>query len=131
MAITHSNIRDASARFKSLVVFTLFGFVLGVLVGWTVEADRLNPQEREHAAAYAAGWTMQAVGLAGRPNSHEPQFVTVYRTISTKFPDSAAVIEAAMKRVALFPWPLIGVLMGWGLMSIYSRFLSFSKGATE
>lgn len=131
MAITHSNIRDASARFKALMIFTLVGLVLGVLVGWAVEADRLNSQEREHATAYAAGWAMQAVGLAGRPNSHEPKFVTVYRTISTKLPDSAAAIEEAIKRIALFPWPLIGMLMGWGLMSIYSRLLSFSKGATE
>lgn len=131
MAITHSNIRDASARFKALVIFTLLGLVLGVVVGWAVESDRLDPEEREHAAAYAAGWAMQAVGLAGPPNSHEPQIVTAYRTISTKFPDSAAAIESAVKRVALFPWPLIGALMGWGLLAMYSRFLAFNKSTTE
>lgn len=131
MAITASNLRDASARFKVLVIFTLFGLVLGVVVGWAVEADRVDPQEREHAAAYAAGWAMQSVGLAGQPNAHATKFLTVYRTIESKFPDSGAAIESAATRVALFPWPVVGVFMGWGLLLIYSRFLAYSKSKTE
>jgi hypothetical protein len=131
MAITASNMRDASTRFRALVVFTVLGLLLGVAIGLQIEIGKLDQEEREHVTAYAAGRAFTAIGLTGLGGSHEPFFLTTYRTIRQKFPASADAMEAATSRALWFPWPLIGVLMGFGLMAIYSKFLAFSKGTTE
>jgi hypothetical protein len=131
MAITHSNIRDASARFRALLIFSCLGLALGIATGFHIETGKLTEQERAHVAAYTAGRAYTAFDLADVGGLREPLFVTTYRTIQTKFPASADAMETATSRALWFPWPPVGVLMGWGLMALYSRFLAFSKSTPE
>jgi len=131
MAITASNLSDARARFRALMIFAVLGLALGVALGLHIEAGKLTEQERRHATAYTSGRAFVALGLAGVGGLREPLFVTTFHTIREKFPDNADAIDTAISRALWFPWPLLGLLMGFGLMSIYSRFLTFSKGTTE
>jgi hypothetical protein len=121
MAITHSNIRDAKARFQALVAFLAIGLALGLGLGFHIETGKLGDDERKHAAAYFVGKAYTATGLTGAP-----RLGLVYQVINDKVPASAQALDNAADRV-LTRWPLLGLAMGLGLLALYSNFLKFAK----
>jgi hypothetical protein len=125
MAITHQAVRDTSTLVRAVVTFSTVGALLGALGGWQVETAKLSEAERFHMTHYTVGRALHWVGLERDHTKRPVRLVSEYQGIKKAHPIEASRMEAAAFAALVVPWPLLGVLMGLGGLTLLSKFNDF------
>lgn len=131
MAITQQSTRDTAVLARYVLKFSVVGALAGAVGGWQVETSKLSDVERAKLVSYTAGraleWASMDRDAAGRPVA----VVQEYRAFKASYPRLSGRMEAATFSALVFPWPLLGLLVGLGALTTYSKLNDFMSQRTN
>lgn len=127
MAITTQGVKNFGLRVRLAVFFTLASVFISMAIGWHYQASKLAENERPHAFTFAVGLVMTKLDLDKDQLTANAEPLRVFQHITQQFPQNAENMRLAAYRAFLFPWPVLGLFAGVGLLAGFSKLLTQTR----
>lgn len=130
MSITKTGVQNLSLRLRLLGVAVLAGWAIGTAGGWAWETREFSAVERDHFGEYTQAQALALVGLTRNIRGEPTPSAMYLGWLAKHYPAHAQLFAAKSRRIFLYPFPLVGVLGGLGLLFGLSHLMT-KKGPSK
>jgi hypothetical protein len=112
-------------KFGVIALIFAFNYTLSSWVGYQYHWRSIKGEARE-VVWYLTKETMwEAVGVQKLAIFGEPAWYTTLKNKRAMMPQTTLVLDHGIRKIFIFPWPILGLLMSIGCIGLFVRTLIF------